>query len=396
MSRQLISRSPDLRRLTEEGYEVEIRANHLVIRHVPYVAADRTVKFGSLVAALTLAPTPAGDVTTRPKNHVVMFAGEAPCDRDGHSLSKIINGSNRKDLGDGLVIDHTFSSKRPGAPYTDYHDKMTSYINMLAGPAVSIDPSTTAQTFVVVDNPDEDSPFRYADTGTSAAGIGAVSDKLRMGRVAIVGLGGTGSYILDFVAKTPVREIHLFDGDRFLPHNAFRAPGAASIDQLTGGPMKVDHFAQAYSAMHKGVVPHAYRIDASNVDELAIMSFVFLAFDSGGAKQALIEKLEASGVSFVDVGMGIQEVDGKLGGILRVTAGTPGQSALASGRISFADRAGDDDYAHNIQIAELNGLNAAFAVIRWKKHFGFYLDFEQEHFSAYTIDGNHLLNEDRP
>lgn len=86
MSRQLISRSPDLRLLTEEGYEVEIRAGHLVIGHVPYVAADRTVKFGSLVAALTLAPTPAGDVTTLPANHVAMFAGETPCDREGRPL----------------------------------------------------------------------------------------------------------------------------------------------------------------------------------------------------------------------------------------------------------------------------------------------------------------------
>ncbi|MFC6355756.1 hypothetical protein [Luethyella okanaganae] len=33
---------------------------------------------------------------------------------------------------------------------------------------------------------------------------------------------------------------------------------------------------------------------------------------------------------------------------------------------------------------------------RTKKLFGFYADLEQEHYSAYTIDGNHLLNEDQP
>jgi tRNA A37 threonylcarbamoyladenosine dehydratase len=44
--------------------------------------------------------------------------------------------------------------------------------------------------------------------------------------------GGTGSYVLDFVAKTPVKEIHLFDGDIFDQHNAFRAPGAPSGEEL--------------------------------------------------------------------------------------------------------------------------------------------------------------------
>ena len=39
-------------------------------------------------------------------------------------------------------------------------------------------------------------------------------------------------------------------------------------------------------------------------------------------------------------------------------------------------------------------LNAALAVIKWKKIFSFYIDFEHEHSSTYTIDGNHLLNED--
>lgn len=391
----MISRSPDLLRLREEGYEIEIRANHLAVGHVPYVAADRTVKFGSLVAALTLTPTPAGDVTTRPKNHVVMFAGEAPCDREGHPLTKIINGSSRKDLGGGLVIDHTFSSKRPGAPYTDYHDKMTSYIAMLGGPASSIDPTATARTYVVIEDRDDDSPFLYADTGTSAAGIGAVSDKLKVDRVAIAGLGGTGSYILDLVAKAPVREIHLFDGDRFLQHNAFRAPGAASVADLTGGPLKADYWARQYGAMRTGVISHPYRIDESNLAEFDSIGFVFLAFDSGSIKRALIERLEARGISFVDVGIGVHEADGYLDGIVQVTTGSPARSALSGGRISFADRP-HDPYAHNIQIADLNALNAALAVIRWKKLCGFYRDFEQEHFSAYTINGNHLLNEDRP
>jgi hypothetical protein len=45
--------------------------------------------------------------------------------------------------------------------------------------------------------------------------------------------------------------------------------------------------------------------------------------------------------------------------------------------------------------ADLNALNAAMAVIRWKKLCGFYADLRHEHFSAYTIEGNALISEER-
>ena len=33
-------------------------------------------------------------------------------------------------------------------------------------------------------------------------------------KVAVIGLGGTGSYLLDALAKCPVAEIHLYDDDK--------------------------------------------------------------------------------------------------------------------------------------------------------------------------------------
>jgi hypothetical protein len=54
------------------------------------------------------------------------------------------------------------------------------------------------------------------------------------------------------------------------------------------------------------------------------------------------------------------------------TTSTPGhrEHVRANKRITFAD--GGDDYDHNIQIADLNMLNAAFAMIKWKKLYGVY------------------------
>ncbi len=60
----------------------------------------------------------------------------------------------------------------------------------------------------------------------------------------------------------------------------------------------------------------------------------------------------------------------------------------------MTDAGVDDLYAQNIQVADLNALNACLAVIRWKKLCGFYRDTEGEHFSLFTLDSNHLLNED--
>src|SRR5688572_27336686 len=216
---------------------------------------------------------------------------------------------------------------------------MTTYATILASPAESIDPTVTAKTFRVVASEESDSVFNYTDTASSRADIMAVTRKLELGRVAIVGLGGTGSYVLDLVAKTPVREIHIFDGDRFLQHNAFRAPGAPSIEELQQAPMKVAHFHGLYSKMHRNIVPHDYYIDASNVAELQGMDFVFLSLDGGGAKRLIVEYLQNDGVPFVDVGMGVQLIDEALLGILRVTTSTVNQRehVWSKGRIPFSD-----------------------------------------------------------
>ena len=90
--------------------------------------------------------------------------------------------------------------------------------------------------------------------------------------------------------------------------------------------------------------------------------------------------------------MGLPRGDGPLVGILRVTTSTQAKRDHIGNRLSFADDREDDLYASNIQVADLNALNAALAVIKWKKVRRFYHDAEQEHHSTYTIDGNMLLN----
>ena len=389
MPHSLISRSTDLKRLEDEGYEVEVRADHLLVKHVPYVNEAKAVKYGTLVSELTLA----GDTTTRSSTHVVMFAGGMPCNREGKPLSQIHNSTRHQDLGDGLMVDFVFSSKPPEG-YPDYYLKMTTYEAIISGPAQSIDPSVTAKTFSVVEAQDEHSPFNYTDTATSRAGIGAMTEKLKGHVVAIVGLGGTGSYILDLVAKTPVGEIHLFDGDKLGQHNAFRSPGAPSIETLRAAPQKATHYRDVYSAMKRNIIAHGH-VNEAVVDSLRTMGFVFIAVDKGRPRRLLVEKLEEFGVPFIDVGMGVDEAEGSLLGQLRVTASTDRSRDQVRSTLPISDRDDENDYSRNIQIADLNALNAALAVIKWKKLVGFYADLENEHTSLYQIDGNHLVNEDK-
>lgn len=391
MSQQLISLSSDLQRLFEDGYEVSVEHGHLVVRNVPYVKPTREIGLGTMISTLSMS----GDRTNRPDTHVMMFAGEYPCDQFGQPLEKIRHVTRRQLIGGDLVADHSFSSK-PISGYVDYYHKVVTYVSLLCGHAAALDPEVTARTHRVVEAAD-DSPFVYMDNASSRAGINAATRKLKVSSVAIVGLGGTGSYVFDQVAKTPAARIHLYDGDVFEQHNAYRAPGAATLAQLRTRPMKVDYLAGIYSSMHKGIETHPYFIDAQNVDELTVHDIVFLCMDANEDKRVIIERLERAEVPFIDVGIGLELVDDKLVGAVRTTTSTVSMRdhVRTRSRIPLDRIEGNDLYARNIQVADLNALNACYAIIRWKKLCGFYADSEAEHFSLFTIDANHLLNEDQ-
>lgn len=391
MSATLISHSPDLKRLQEDGYELEIVAGHLVLHSIPYVNEAGKIKRGKLVSVLDLV----GDKTRKPSTHVVMFAGEYPCNKDGQRLRNLEHSNTSQVIGDGVTVNWSFSSKPPNG-YADYYEKMTTYVTMISPHAEALDPSKKARTFQVIESSDDDSPFKYIDNATGRVGITAQAKKLELAKVAIIGVGGTGSYILDLVAKTPVKEIHLFDGDWFVQHNAFRAPGAATIEDLRAQLKKVEYFRRLYEPMRDGIIAHPDYVDESNVNALQGFDFVFLATDGRPGKEAVLRKLEEFGVPYIDTGMGIENCDDGLRGVLRITTSTPNMRNHVWDRHRIPLAAGDmqDEYATNIQVAELNALSATFSVMKWKKYLTFYADLQGEHFSTYTIDGNVITNEE--
>lgn len=394
MSHRLIARSTDLLALRNDGYNLEIRKGYLLIKDVPYVTAAGIVREdGVLFSQLETEVVDGEELTKRPTKHVAYWMGEHPCHANGGKIRSFENPSLRTEIVEGLIADFTFSAC---APYRDYAHKMRAYLGWIVGEAQKLRSEVTAQTYPIYASDEEDDDvFHYIDTASSRVHIGRDNEKLENQQIAIIGVGGTGSYVLDLVAKTRVAEIRLFDGDRFDTHNAFRSPGAWSLAELEAKKSKVQNLLDIYGKLRrKGLKGHPEPLTAATLHLLEGINFAFLCLDSGKGKQAIVDWLKEHGVPFVDVGMGIVRGPNGLQGIVRVITSAPEERSYADRAMSFGDdEEAENEYATNIQIAELNALNAALAVIRWKRLCGFYRDAGREHISSYQIATNALANE---
>lgn len=373
MSAGPIDPSSPYGKLRAEGYEVEIREQHLLMHAVPYVTARRTVEHGTLVCTYVES---AGMVQP-PDNHQVWWTGSFPYTAGGSPINALRNEDGLCELLTGITIQHRFSNKPEGvSAFAEHFAKMVHYAGILSDQARVIDPSADARTGRIIELREEESVFRYADTASVRAEIMPATKKFVGLRVAVVGLGGTGGYVLDQVAKTPVAEIHLFDGDEFKQHNAFRAPGAATIEELRERLTKVEYFQRRYDHMHRAIIPHAYRVTEANVGELEDFDFVFVCVDEGAVRALILDFLNEKRLPFIDVGLSLELVPeaNSIVGTCRATLATGAQRDHISRHVPTLDDMDEDIYGRNVQVADLNSLNAMFAVIMWKQFVGFYGD----------------------
>lgn len=388
MSQQLINHSNDLKQLRDEGYSIEVFNGYLIIHEIPYVNNAIEIKKGKLI--LQLATN--GNNTLVPNTHIAHFMGEFPCHVNGSYIEKLRHANQNIPLRENIIMNFSFSNK-PSNGYSNYYQQAVTYINIISAPSFSIDKEVKPNEFKVVENSTSNNSLNYFDTNASRANIIEINNKLIGQKVGIIGLGGTGSYILDLLAKTFVEEIHLFDGDIFLQHNAFRAPTAPTIEELNQKMFKVDYFSKYYSNMHNKIIPHSNFITNENIGLLKECTFVFLCIDKGEIRKIASEYFMKNHIPFIDTGIGLSVVDSSLLGMVRVTAVTPGKNDHVKTRIPMADL-NTDEYKQNIQIAELNALNAVLAVIKFKKILGFYQDLENEYNNTYSINVSQLSNDE--
>jgi hypothetical protein len=370
-------------RLIADGYDMVVENGHLIVRRLPYVGPSGLRRDGRLVLPINDA---GGVITDASGDHRIWFAGEEPRDEHGGALAS----SQPHGFGNGETADFMMSFKPRSGSYASLHEKIRHYAHILRNAARQLDPEATDTPGAAFQVVEDGLPLVYRDTNTTRAGLTTLNNLFRGHTIAIVGVGGTGSYILDQVAKTWVDRIILIDGDEFENHNAYRAPGAAAQEVLHAQRNKAEYFASEYSRIHTGITAHPVPLTADNLHLLEGATFVFLAAADGDARPEIMRWLRERGVPFIDVGMSFREGNGGLTGMAKVMAYLPGDQTPLPTKPAILP--GEDDYSSNIQVAELNALNAVLAVIRWKRYLGFYVTHEQSTLTVYKLFLNELRN----
>lgn len=373
MFQKLVSHNDDISRLVKKGFAVAFDSNHMVIRDIPYLDAHKRLQVGAIVTKLEFVD----QMRVTQQNHQIFFAGGSPHNIDGTPIRNLGDSSTQLTLSEAcsdVIVQRAFSNKpKIAQKFADFYEKIESYVSIISGPAIELF-GTNPYTFNAVKEVVESgSVFKVHDTLTSLAGITDLSAKFKDDIIALIGLGGTGAYVLDFLVRTPVREIRTFDFDPFHIHNAFRSPGR--LDESEFGKSKAEIYHSRYDNFRTGLGYKPKLIDESCGEDLEGVTFAFVCVDKGSSRAGIFDLLISKGIPFIDVGMGLHRKMGAISGQLRATyfSTEHGQSLRDKGLVPLSDGP-DDIYKTNIQISELNALNACLAVIKFKQLRGFHFE----------------------
>jgi hypothetical protein len=367
---ELASHNEDLKRLLEKGYAITEDHGYLVVRDIPYLDATGVEQKGGIVTKLV-------DVDGRKvtqEDHQIFFAGSHPHHIDGTPISGLAGGATGLSLAASpdVVVQRSFSNKPDRGSYVDFFEKIENYVGIISGPAIE-KYGANQYTFRLVEETPSRTVFKFRDTLSSRAEIIDLSSRFADDIVAVIGLGGTGSYLLDFLVKTPVKQIRGFDPDDFHVHTAYRSPGRVQESEL--GKKKAAVYQSRYENFRDGLSLEPRYIDAHSHENLTGVTFAFVCVDKGTSRAGIFDLLIANGIPFIDVGMGLNRNRGPINGMLRATyySVVDGQRLREMDLAELADHP-DDEYRVHIQISELNALNAALAILKFKQIRGFYLD----------------------
>ncbi len=365
---ELASRNPFVKDLDDLGYDLDFVGGYFVILGLPYLEKNGTLQHGDLVSKVSL--TEEGAINSPSGDHQTWFRGEQPYHESGEAL-KIGFAPNRLEVTPGFEAPYSFSLKLMEngqmRDYSSFAEKIETYLHAITAPALAKYPDATPLRGVEKKARAQNSPLRYPDTSSADYGLNDIAGLLRGKKIAIVGLGGTGSYILDFLARTHLERIVLFDDDKVHVHTIFRMPG---FIPRAIGKGKVEALAQHYGHWHFGIEPVRQRITHDNIERLGTFDFVFVSVDDGPARRFIVDWLSSKGIPFVDCGMGLNRSIVGLNGMVRITGVDRAAYDRTVGTAYLPTmNAKEDEYRKQGQIAELNALNATLAVIRFKQHF---------------------------
>jgi hypothetical protein len=347
----------------------------LLFIKVPYLTRGGELAFGFLVDVVNLLKP---GLIGKPANHQFYFTGDRPYYSHGNPIMMLGGGEPSAIALEGQTIAKLHFSMKLLAngvmrDYSSLFEKVETYYDVISGPALEKFPDAHI-TDVIELSDGRVSPFVFPDTMSAFSELESLNVPFYSLRIAIIGLGGTGSYLLDFLAKMPVAEIVLIDDDVFEVKNSYRSPGSTTVSEF--GSFKVDVLKSRYSSFRSNITAHADRLCESNVTFLDNIDFAFLCVDRADSRLECATLLRARHIPFIDVGLGLENSGSGLKGMIRSTLvnEASNDTVVANKSLPSKDIDADDAYRKIVQIAELNALNACLAIIRFKKLYGFYGD----------------------
>ena len=265
------------------------------------------------------------------------------------------------------------------------------YVRHIVGAAAQL--SCSAPEFLRVKT-----PFKIPNTFEARSAIGTIQDLIRAMSIAIVGVGGTGSHILDLISKTPVTEIHILDSDCVDWHNLMRAPGAPTSDEIefqrSQTHKKVNYFHAKYASLRDGITPHLLGAqDSSGLADFLHdrgIDFAFVCIDQlldadSSRQDEVYQALSDAGLPFVDSGISLSLNDDGISGVISTTYIAPGsddwQVAIPAAKL----RGGLPGY-RNVQLPEVNAMAASLAVMEWRRRTGQYSTASENLLHKFRID----------
>ena len=383
----------------QAGFSVKVEANVVRAEGVPCLLADGVV--GTCTIEKSYNPT-----SRKPTNQLggADHAVRITVDEEGDGLVYNANGTPIGHYigGDGKTWSNI--SIRKGSPDSPEEDESTSdlihrYAKQIVGAVSAAGYPETA--FLKMQD-----PFKIPNTFEARAAVGLVQGRIRDQRIAIIGLGGTGAYVLDLVAKTPVQEIHLLDADDVDWHNLLRAPGAPTTEEVEsmrqGRLRKVDYFHSKYTSLREGIYVHAVRVDNLPTFREFLMAhridYAFVCIDQlpecDSPRQDIVYcALNEAAVPFIDSGVSLSVEDSVVSGAVATSAYDAGsvrwKEAIPNARVE-----GNVPGYRNVQLPEVNALAASLAVMEWRRRTGQYVSKSDSFLHKFRLEQPRIVRGD--
>ena len=371
MSATPTSHDGGLERVVQAGLDYTIEGDTLTVGPIPYRLSSGAVGHGELICHVERE----GARLRAPGDHTVgWIADEKPHTRSGAVLENLIHQPAPQGWANGMTSICGMSRKAHDRGYGDYGEKMLAYARLIARETGRNWKRDSVGSGVVKDG----NNMVDQETGLTRSAIGDMDQLFKREKLAVIGAGGTGGFIVDMIAKCNVASIDIYDDDVVSQHTQLRWPGVVKRSVVEEHRNKAEYLAQVYaSRTNKNIRGHDLRVGRSDLTLFRNKTMVFVAVDRGSGRREILTGLTELAVNFIDCGIDLRRDSDGLTASARVVR--TAREDDREKRIALVEKTpgrdfGEGMYEAAVQTAEINALNATLAVIAWKQGIGFYKD----------------------